>query len=52
MYFANACKKGFIVLTIYFCVAILILMAADRVERLEKGGFSSSNCGISIKIGK
>lgn len=52
MYFVNVFKKGFIVLTIYFCIAILILMAADRVERLEKEGFSSNNCGVSIKIGK
>ncbi len=52
MCFVDTLKKGLIVLTIYFVVAFLILMAADRVERLEKRGFSSSNCGVSIKIGK
>lgn len=52
MYFISAIKKGFIVLAIYFVVAFLILMAADRVQRLEERGFSSNNCGVSIKIGK
>lgn len=50
MNFTVLLKKGLVVFTIYSVITICLIMTADRIERLEKGGFSSINCGI--KIGK
>lgn len=45
-------KKGVIVFTIYFIITLCVLLMSDRIERLEKGGFSSERCGIAIKLGR
>lgn len=45
-------KKGVIVFTIYFIITICVLFMSDRIERLEKNGFSSERCGFAIKIGR
>lgn len=44
-------KRGFVILSVYSIVTFCVLMTADRVERLEENGFSTTNCGVAIKIG-
>lgn len=45
-------KKGLVVLGIYSVVTFCLLMAADRVERLEKVDFRNDNASVELKFGK
>lgn len=50
----KVCKRGIIVLTLYFVVTACLFFATERIERLEEHGsdFRNTNTSIAVNFGK